>query len=387
MQPNMKRAVPYLISLATVLIAVWIRHILIPRIGFVTPYLPLAPLVMILAVVYSPGPSLLSTLFGCYLTEQFNILPYTPAAALPIEVIWRVSIIISGVALISILADKLKKAKRVADDRAQKIQVAKEAAEAANQSKTKFMAAMSHDLRTPLNAIIGFSELTLLDSAEEDLGQRQRENIQRVADAGHHLLKLMEGLLNISAIEAGKVSLKIEAVDLGSMLEHLAETYKFLSSERGINLVCECGVTRKVFVDQNRLREVLNNLVSNAMKYTPRQGTITLGAYEEGNNTIIFVRDTGTGIEQHDLERIFKPFEQSKAPAIASGGKSLGLGLTISRHLVELHGGKLSVESVGGKGSCFYFNLPYRGLSGGLQPPLAVEVNHQSQSRRAHQPK
>ena len=229
----------------------------------------------------------------------------------------------------------------------------------ANEAKTNFLATMSHDLRTPLNAVIGFSELALLDSGETALSAKHKENIAHVATAGRHLLSLVEGLLNLGAIESGKITLDKEMIDLNAMLEELSKTFEMLAGKSGINWLSNIRIIKRISADRHRLREVVNNLVSNAMKFTPAAGSITLGAREDDNEVAIFVKDTGCGIEKVDLDEIFKPFVQCKNPGVYSQGKGVGLGLSICRQLVELHGGKLSVESEKGKGSCFTVTLPY----------------------------
>ena len=236
---------------------------------------------------------------------------------------------------------------------------AKAIAEAASFAKTRFLATMSHDLRTPLNSIIGFTELLLDDLSSKSLDPRQKEYLTHVASSGHHLLNLVEGLLNLSAIESGKIELKRTMIDLKAMLEELSVDYEFLAGKLGIKFVCNISITKPIRADRHRLWEVINNLVNNAMKYTPPTGTITLGASEGTREVSIFVKDTGVGIEENDFERIFTPFEQGRQPGVYGKGKSVGLGLAICRHLVELHGGKLIVQSAAGRGSCFTVTLPY----------------------------
>ena len=241
----------------------------------------------------------------------------------------------------------------------EEIKKANRALEEANEAKNKFLATMSHDLRTPLNAVIGFSELLRMDPAMETVGIKQKEAIKHIAYAGRHLLNLVEGLLNLSAMESGKITLKREMVDLKVVLEELSSTYEFLAGQRGIKWCSDIKVIRPVFADRHRLMEVFNNLVSNAIKYTKPAGSIKLGAIENESKVTIFVEDTGDGIDKKDFERIFLPFEQGRSPGVYQMGKSVGLGLAICRHFAELHGGRLTVESTMGEGSCFTLTLPY----------------------------
>jgi PAS domain S-box-containing protein len=244
---------------------------------------------------------------------------------------------------------------------AEDLRRAKEAAEEANQAKSRFLATMSHDLRTPLNAIIGFSELLLLKSSDENPQpiQKEKEKLEQIARSGDHLLNLVELLLDLSAIESGKIALNKEMIDLNAMLGELSKTYEMLAAKRGIRWFYEVDIAKNIFIDQHRLTEVLNNLVSNAIKFTQPTGSIILGGRENRSEVAIFVKDTGCGIEEADLERIFIPFEQSEQPVAPPKGKGMGLGLSICRKLVELHGGKLTVESAKGEGSCFTLTLPY----------------------------
>jgi PAS domain S-box-containing protein len=241
---------------------------------------------------------------------------------------------------------------------AQQLVIAKEEAEAANLAKSRFLASMSHDLRTPLNAVIGFSELSLFDSTEGSLSQRHKDYIKLIADAGYHLLHLVEGLLSISAIEIGKIKLNKEKTDLKLMIQDICKTYELFASKGGIKFLTDLQITQDVWCDKHRIVEVLNNLVNNAIKFTAAGGSITLSAHEDEKEVTIFVKDTGIGIEQEHFEKIFKPFEQIKSASSGKNVKSVGLGLAISRQLVELHGGKMGVESKIGEGSCFYFTLP-----------------------------
>ena len=279
--------------------------------------------------------------------------------------IFTTSVHLAGFIICSIfigyLINRLKKSRKKQTQYEQKLLGEKEKSEKANQAKTKFLATMSHDLRTPLNAIIGFSELTLLDSSAETLTQRQKDNIGRVAESGRHLLSLVQNLLDVSAIESGHIELRKESIDLKAMLGYLAPSYELLAKEKQIEFRCDIASTREIYADRHRLREVLNNLINNALTYTAAAGSVTLGVSDGVNLVTVYVKDTGIGIDKSDLERIFTPFEQVSTPGVYTDIKSVGLGLAICRQIVELHGGTLSVASERGKGSCFSFTIPYAG--------------------------
>ena len=239
---------------------------------------------------------------------------------------------------------------------------AKDAAESANAAKNRFMTTMSHDLRTPLNAVIGFSEILLMEPAISSIAPPYRENIRLISQAGHHLLKLVDGLLDLSAMESGNIKLQKEMIDINGMLNDLSKSYEILAEKKEIKFFCDIDVTKNILADRHRLVEILNNLVNNAIKYT-LHGSIMLSAKEKEHALIITVKDTGVGLDEADLERIFLPFEQGRHPQASVAGRGVGLGLAISRNLVLLHGGTLTAQSTKGEGSCFAISLPYTPIS------------------------
>lgn len=234
---------------------------------------------------------------------------------------------------------------------------AKKSAEDSNHAKSRLMATTSHDIRTPLSCIIGFSELVLIDAKDGDLTKIQRENIKRVVDASYNLLSLVNGLVSLSAAESGKIKLHKETVNLRTILTYLAGNYEYLAMKKSVKFVTDIKVDGNVSMDTPRIREVIDNLVTNALKHTPAGGTIIMGATGNLKEVTIFVKDTGVGVDKADIERIFVAFEQGNR--LVSENGNVGLGLSISRQLVGLHGGKIWVESVKGEGSCFSFTLPY----------------------------
>ena len=227
--------------------------------------------------------------------------------------------------------------------------------EAASRHKSDFLATMSHELRTPLNAIIGFSEV-LHEQMFGELNERQLAYVKDVLEAGQHLLSLINDVLDLAKIEAGRMDLELSQLDLPDLLRGAVSMYSERASRGGIelNLATEPEEIT-ITADERRVRQIVFNLLSNAVKFTPADGRIDLSARLDGGQVEICVADTGPGISPADLEAIFEEFEQTSEGKQAEG---TGLGLPLSRRLVELHGGRLWAESTPGKGSTFRFTLP-----------------------------
>jgi signal transduction histidine kinase len=229
--------------------------------------------------------------------------------------------------------------------------------ETASRHKSDFLATMSHELRTPLNAIIGFSEV-LHEQMFGELNERQLAYVEDVLLAGKHLLSLINDILDLSKIEAGKLELELSQVALADVLRSAVSMLAERARSGGIelNLVAEPnGIT--IVADERRMRQIVFNLLSNAVKFTPADGRVDISARREDGHVEIAVADTGPGIAPEDLETIFQEFEQTSDGKKAEG---TGLGLPLSRKLVELHGGRLWVESTPGQGSTFRFTVPAR---------------------------
>ncbi|MCA9836366.1 MAG: PAS domain S-box protein [Trueperaceae bacterium] len=231
---------------------------------------------------------------------------------------------------------------------------AKEAAEAANKAKNEFLSRMSHELRTPLNAILGFAQLLELD----DLNQDQSENVDRILGAGRHLLDLINEVLDISRIETGSISLTIEPVECERLAKESMTLMQPLAKSQRVKLELEpeLDTSLRVMGDPQRLKQVFINLLSNAVKYNRVLGQVFIGWQVHGGNLRCWVRDTGPGIAKEKLSRLFIPFDRLDAEHSSIEGSGIGLALT--RRLVEVMGGKMSVESQPGEGSTFFVDLP-----------------------------
>lgn len=240
---------------------------------------------------------------------------------------------------------------------------AKETAEAANRAKSQFLANVSHELRTPLNAIIGFSEI-LCDQTRGELNPKQARYAQNALASGRHLLNLINAILDLSKIEAGKMELEIsEFLPAGAMREVL-QVLSPLAAEKQITLTFSPAEDAPpLTADRNKFKQAFYNLVSNAVKFTPEQGQVEVKtklrtSSVRGHFLEIAVADTGVGVRLEDYERIFAQFEQADA-SFARRQEGTGLGLALTRRIAELHGGTLSVQSDGeGLGSVFRFILP-----------------------------
>ena len=229
--------------------------------------------------------------------------------------------------------------------------------ELASEHKSQFLANMSHELRTPLNAIIGFSEV-LHEQMFGELNERQLAYVDDVREAGKHLLSLINDVLDLAKIEAGRMELDLSQVAIPEVLRAAVSIHSERATRGGIELSMSTEPDEiTITADERRVRQVVFNLLSNAVKFTPTEGRVDISAHAENGQVEVAVADTGPGIAADALEAIFEEFEQTDAGKQAEG---TGLGLPLSRKLIELHGGRLWAESEPGKGSTFRFTLPIR---------------------------
>jgi signal transduction histidine kinase len=228
--------------------------------------------------------------------------------------------------------------------------------EAASRHKSEFLANMSHELRTPLNAIIGFSEV-LNERMFGELNEKQQEYLKDIHASGQHLLSLINDILDLSKIEAGRMELELTDFDLPMAIDNAMTLVRERASRRGVTLKLTVGVrVGSIRGDERKMKQVLLNLLSNAIKFTPERGRVEVSAVQDDEAIEVSVSDTGVGIAPEDFEAVFEEFRQVGASAAKQEGT--GLGLALSRKFIELHGGKIWVKSQLGSGSTFTFTLP-----------------------------
>ena len=238
----------------------------------------------------------------------------------------------------------------------EELKILREQAQNASKAKSDFLANMSHELRTPLNAIIGYSEM-LMEEAEDDGLDTYSDDLSKINSSGEHLLTLINDILDLSKIEAGKMELHIEVFELEKHLSQIEATAKPLVEKNGNKFVIEKPDNiKKLTNDQTKLRQILFNMLSNAAKFT-KKGTVTLAITENGDDIKFAVIDTGIGMNEEQLGKVFEEFTQAESSTSKDYGGT-GLGLPISKMMTEMMGGRMDVESEEGKGTTFSITIP-----------------------------
>jgi signal transduction histidine kinase len=228
-------------------------------------------------------------------------------------------------------------------------------AEQANKLKTEFLANMSHELRSPLHTVIGFAEL-LAEETDGPLSEKQKRFLTHIQNDSRHLLDIIDDLLDLSKIEAGRLELRQEAFDIVPVMEDTLSSVRPRATAKSVEIRTDISVSVAVVADRLRFRQILHNLLSNAVKFTPDGGKVRVEAGPRDRFAEISVSDTGIGIPEDLHKAVFDKFYQVRAATLGGGGT--GLGLAITKGLVEQHGGKIWLKSELGSGSCFTFTIP-----------------------------
>jgi two-component system cell cycle sensor histidine kinase PleC len=256
-------------------------------------------------------------------------------------------------------------------DLAEKYSREKNRAEEANQTKSKFLANMSHELRTPLNAIIGFSEIMESGMFGTLGSEKYQEYCHDILTSGHYLLEVINDILDMSKIEAGRMKLDMETLDLSKTLAESLRVVSGRAEDKHLVLDTDIEGTIPVVADRRAIKQILVNLLSNAVKFTPDSGRVVVRTRLRGDNILLMIADTGIGIAPQSLVRLGRPFEQVESQLTKTYHGS-GLGLAIARSLTNLHGGSMRLRSKLGTGTVVCISLPRDGRKTGARMPVAA---------------
>jgi two-component system cell cycle sensor histidine kinase PleC len=252
--------------------------------------------------------------------------------------------------------EKAQTAREQAEIERERAEIERERAEEANRAKSRFLSNVSHEIRTPLNSIVGFSELMHTQSLDDKV---KAEYAGHVYDASRHLLALINDVLDIARIEAGKTTLTIEAVDAAEEGERAVAMIESLARAKQIDLRNDLAAGElPLRADRRVLVQMLLNLLSNAVNYTPAGGSVTVSGRKTGATVELSVADTGRGMSADQVERMLLPFERGDGPQDADDSSGTGLGLSLVKSLMEMHGGRLTIESEPGRGTRATLSFP-----------------------------
>ena len=354
-----RRKYRYMLALVLPLAAMLFRLVFLQAVGMGTAFLTFYPAVMVAAIYGGMGCGFVATVFSAVLSLKWipNIgqVEYFMAVS-----DWlAMAVFLINCIMLSAVCEAMLRAQERLDQQMKELKEARDQAQTANRAKSTFLANMSHELRTPLNAILGFSNLLRRDAA---VPEEQRKTLEIIHRSGEHLLNLINEVLDMAKVEAGRVELQQSAFDLGTMVLDVCDLIRERAEAKGLKLDLDqtSAFPRFIHGDPAKLRQIMINLIGNAVKYTDT-GSVTLrldSAPSVDGKTIrlgIVVADTGPGILPKDQERIFEPFVQV---GDGSGPKGTGLGLAIVRQYAELMGGQVSLQSTVGEGSVFRVELP-----------------------------